>query len=74
VDETTAVVTSTALTPASLDERREVGIVVRDPANTARLKQFFDTMVHRRPEGLTRLAEFADADPWGADDLDDELD
>jgi len=70
VDDDIAVIGSTALTPASLDERREVGILLRDAANIARLKQFFDGLVRRRPESITRLAEFADPDP-GLDEDDD---
>jgi phosphatidylserine/phosphatidylglycerophosphate/cardiolipin synthase-like enzyme len=68
IDDTTAIIGSTALTPASLDERREVGIVLRDPANAARLKEFFDRLVRRRPESITRLAEFADAERAVDDD------
>jgi cardiolipin synthase len=68
IDETTAIIGSTALTPASLDERREVGLVLRDPANAARLKHFFDNLVRRRPENITRLAEFADAEMFGNED------
>ena len=71
VDDTTAVIGSTALTPASLDERREVGIVLRDQENIERLRQFFDEMLRKRPEGLTRLAEFADPEPAYDEDLDD---
>jgi len=68
IDETIAIIGSTALTPPSLDERREVNVVLRDPANVARLKQFFDILVRRRPENITRLAEFADAGPAGNED------
>src|SRR5262249_18467743 len=70
IDGTTAVIGSTALTPASLDERREVGIVLRDMRNIECLREFFDVMLRRRPEGLSRLAEFAEPEILPEDDDD----
>jgi len=43
VDDATAVVGSISMSPPALNVRREVAAVIRDPANVAELKRFFET-------------------------------
>jgi cardiolipin synthase len=47
VDDTTAVIGSISLSPPALNIRREVAAVIREPANVAELKRFFD--IHGTP-------------------------
>lgn len=69
IDDATAVVGSMAHSPPSLNRRREVAIVIRHAPHVKQLKEFFDRMAHRCPDGLMALAEFTES----TEDLDDEL-
>ncbi len=63
VDRSVAVIGSIALAPMSLDFRREVAIVIRDPDGTRRLSEFFETMAAAGSSG-------AGADPDDPEDDD----
>jgi phosphatidylserine/phosphatidylglycerophosphate/cardiolipin synthase-like enzyme len=70
VDGRTAVVGSTALSPASLDSRREVSIVVSDTPVVREMNEFFDVLLRQSPAvvsgSIEPLAE------QGVEDDDDE--
>lgn len=53
VDESTAVIGSIALAPLNLDFRREVAIVIRDPACVSQLNGFFQDVAGGTPTRLT---------------------
>jgi len=57
VDDATAVIGSISLSPPALNIRREVAAVIREPANVAELKRFFD--MHGAPGGGTGLNEWS---------------
>jgi phosphatidylserine/phosphatidylglycerophosphate/cardiolipin synthase-like enzyme len=69
VDEAVAVTGSMALSQVSLDKRREVAVVLRDPAGVFRLKAHFDGFARKVPPEMLVLSEFV-----GAADGDDDLD
>lgn len=74
VDDTTAVIGSIALSPPSLNRRREVAVRIRHAGHVQHLKQFFDGMAHRCPENMLALAEFTDSPDSLDDDQADDLD
>ena len=49
VDSSVAVIGSIALAPMSLDFRREVAIIIREPQCVGQLDHFFRTMVCAKP-------------------------
>lgn len=55
IDGETAVVGSMALSTASLDQRRELAIVVRDPACVRQLTMLFDSMAAQTVSGIEEL-------------------
>jgi phosphatidylserine/phosphatidylglycerophosphate/cardiolipin synthase-like enzyme len=69
VDDTTAVVGSISLSPPALDFRREVAAVIRDPANVAELKRFFEA--RGTPGGGIGPSEWSVPDRVEEDDADD---
>jgi cardiolipin synthase A/B len=52
LDDDAAVIGSFALSPAALERRRELAVVIRDPRLVAELDTFWRTHVTGRPEGL----------------------
>jgi len=55
VDESTALMGSISLSRPSLDSRREVAVVVRDPGCVRRLNEFFQGLLALRPAGGAAL-------------------
>ena len=70
VDDGRAVIGSISLAPASLNDRREVAVVIRDPENIGRLRGLFETMARQLPEGIARLTEFGAPGQPGEDEAD----
>ena len=65
VDDTIAAIGSISLSPPSLNLRREVAVMVREPGNAAALKRFFE---ERGREGSGLPAEWSVPDRLDADD------
>lgn len=72
LDDATAAIGSISLSPPALNLRREVAVVVREPANVALLKEFFET----RGQQGTKLeaAEWSVPERPDDDDLFEDLD
>lgn len=58
VDGATAIIGSFALTPASLQQRREVAVVLDHPSDVELLRTWFDDCARLRPRESLKLAEF----------------
>lgn len=58
VDGSTAVIGSFALTPASLQTRREVALELSNPSDVEQLRTWFDDCASLRPPASLKLAEF----------------
>jgi phosphatidylserine/phosphatidylglycerophosphate/cardiolipin synthase-like enzyme len=71
VDDEAAAIGSISLSPPSLNIRREVAVMIRDPGNRAELKQFFDKRA--RPDEGTVPAEWSVPDSADTFDDDDDL-
>ena len=72
VDDDAAAIGSISLSPPSLNTRREVAVMIRDPGNRAELKRFFQQRA--RPDEGTVPAEWSVADSAGSFDDDDPSD
>lgn len=68
VDGCTAVIGSFALTPASLQTRREVALELNNSSNVEQLRTWFDNCARLRPPASLRLAEFVAAEFTDDDD------
>jgi phosphatidylserine/phosphatidylglycerophosphate/cardiolipin synthase-like enzyme len=72
VDDAIAAIGSISLSPPSLNLRREVAVMVREPGNTETLRRFFD-LHGRKGSGLPAewsVHDRLDADDEAADDID----
>ncbi|MCX6632893.1 MAG: phospholipase D-like domain-containing protein [Candidatus Solibacter sp.] len=72
VDDAAAAIGSISLSPPSLNLRREVAVMIRDPGNTGKLKRFFEQHGRAATGGLP--AEWSVPDRLDADDASDDLD
>ena len=70
IDNRIAVIGSIHLSPPSLDWRREVAIVIREPSIVDELNQFFETLALDRPN----LAALLEAQPTPIEDEEDDED
>jgi phosphatidylserine/phosphatidylglycerophosphate/cardiolipin synthase-like enzyme len=70
VDDAIAAIGSISLSPPSLNLRREVAVMVREPGNTATLRQFFERH-GRKGSGLP--AEWSVPDRLDADEPEDDI-
>ena len=75
VDDAIAAIGSISLSPPSLNLRREVAVMVRDPGNVGKLSRFFE---HHGREGSGLPAEWSVPDRLDAednfDDASDDID
>lgn len=72
VDDSTAVVGSIALSPKSLDSRREVAVVIRNRACVRQLAEFFQSLVEGHSSVVPVSADSVEDDDSDSEDSDED--